>query len=58
MLSPYANSRRFKISKNSDNHSDVMSQGQDAGELDEGKIRKSSRERRLKPTMHELKEQV
>ena len=46
------------MSKNDDNQSDVMSQGQDAGELDEGEIRKSSRERRLTPTMHELKEQV
>ena len=26
------------MSKNDDNQSDVMSQGQDAGELDEGKL--------------------
>ena len=45
------------MSKNSDNQSDVMSQGQDTGELDEGKIRKSSHERRLTPKMQELKEQ-
>ena len=45
------------MSKNGDNQSDVMSQGQDAGELDEGQIRKSSCERRLTPKMQELKEQ-
>ena len=38
------------MSKNGDNQS-VMSQGQDAGELDEGKIRKSYCERRLTPKM-------
>lgn len=33
------------MSQNGDNQSNVMSQGQDTGELDEEKIRKSSRER-------------
>lgn len=55
------------MSQSGDSQSDDASQGQEEGEIDEGKgvaseksetkIRKSSRERRLTPKMQELKEQ-
>lgn len=45
------------MSQNGDSQSDTVVQGQDARELVEGKIRKSSCERRLTPKMQELKEQ-
>lgn len=52
------------MSKDGHSHPDVMSEVQDAGDLEEGKsvvsetkTRKSSRERRLTPKMQELKDQ-